>query len=199
MTWYSYGVFSYQSYKVKRTTPWTLRSTSPVSKKIEFESYLDTLLVLLSAPPAALGVSFCPGLWQHVQKAVSRFVAISYCFNPPDRCAVDKPGVKAACRPDWRASLAPAELGSLDRRSVLHEFTAVLADKRRFCSVAFLILKGLPNFLLFRERMQHTQGIFSRRQCVVFQVWETSKLKMCLLFMCPEVTGKGSLCQQDPL
>lgn len=61
-----------------------------------------------------------------------RPLAITQCTNPPDHCAMDKPSVKAACRPDLWASWTPVELGILDSRSVLHEFTLVVADKRSF-------------------------------------------------------------------
>ena len=73
---------------------------APVPKQASFLPGRTGCLPL-TAPPAPLGcVSFSPGLCQHVQKAMSRLVAISYCSNPPDRCAVDKPSVKAACKPD---------------------------------------------------------------------------------------------------
>lgn len=98
-----------------KITPWALISAAPVPKQSTFQSYLDTLRVLLSpllrAPCGWL--SFSPDLCQHVQKAMSGFVAISYCFNPPDHCAVDKPTVKAACRPDWWASIGAWHPGPL--------------------------------------------------------------------------------------
>lgn len=153
-------LFSDQSYKIKEMEDNTMNSYiySPSPRTVR----LLPPCLPLCALPASLGcVSFSPGLWQHAQKAVSGLVAISYCSNPPDRRAVDKPGVKAARRPDWWASRAPAELGIPDRRSVLHEFTAVLADKGGFCSVAFLILKGRPNFLLFRRKGCSTHRVQS--------------------------------------
>lgn len=114
----------------------------------------------------------CVFLSQPFQKAMNRLVAISYCSNPSDRCAVDKPSVKAVRRPDWRPSWAPAELRILDHHLVLHEFTAVLADKEGFCSVAFLILKGLPNLVLFRRK-----GFYSRGQTRALFL----KFRKCLL------------------
>ena len=159
-------------------------------------SYLDIVLVLF-CQFAQNHWSDCPRPLTACWKAESRLVVITYCFNSHYHHAVDKPNVKAAHRPDWLASLDAAELGILHYCLVLHEFTTVLADKGRLCTIAFLISRGPPNILLFRRKGYNThRDLQSSLLLWMFRICslECPELSCRCLFVSimSEGTGTGS-------
>lgn len=143
-------------------------------KKPEFESYLDTLLVLLSVllqhHSVCVSVLACDSMfkrpWAGLLLSVTALILLIVVpwINP-----VWKQPAGQTDGPPWLQRSLAARTGA---RSCMSSQQSWLT-KEGFAPLLFLILKGFPNFLLFRERMQHTQGFYSRRHSSVlfFQVF----------------------------